>query len=118
MVRLMLQQCKHPSSQQFPSMECLIEDELSPRWRVVRTLERCRLVQAFGGTLDSITGQVVGMLRRSPLIRLLAVMYLMSIHVYVYFLIGHMQRERLHRVQTLPLASHAKNDSHTHVAQL
>jgi hypothetical protein len=102
----------------IPQHGILIEDELSPSWRVVRTLEQRGPVQAFGGTLDSITGQVVGMLRRSPLIRLLAVMYLMSIHVYVYFLIGHMQRESLHRVQTLPLASHAKNHSHSHVAQL
>lgn len=62
-------------------------------------------MQAFGGTLDSVTAQLVRTLRRSPLVRLAAVAYLLALHAYVYFLIGRMQRHSLRHSAALHEAS-------------
>jgi hypothetical protein len=48
-------------------------------------------VQAIGGTVDSITAQVVAVLRRNPLARVAVILYVLFVHILIYVLLGRMQ---------------------------
>lgn len=52
-------------------------------------------VKAVGGSVDAVTAFVVSALRRHPLARLLLLAYLLSIHAFVYVLLGRMQHKSL-----------------------
>jgi hypothetical protein len=63
-----------------------------------------KAIKALGGSLDSLTGSLVGTLRRQPLARLLLVVYLLCIHGFVYVLIGRMQRASMRHDGAVGLA--------------
>ena len=48
-------------------------------------------VQAIGGTVDSVTAQVVAVLRRHPLARVAVLLYVLFVHLLIYVLLGRMQ---------------------------
>ena len=48
-------------------------------------------MQAIGGTVDSVTAQVVAVLRRNPLARVAVLLYVFLVHLLIYVLLGRMQ---------------------------
>jgi hypothetical protein len=77
-------------------------------WPVKGLASTRAAVQALGGTLDSLTGRFVAVLRRQPLARLLLVVYLVAVHAFIYVLLGSMQRH------VLPDAAAARKAAHGH----
>lgn len=73
-----------------------------------------RVVQAFGGTVDRMTAQVVALLRRHPAARLLMLLYIATVHLFIYLLLGRMQHTHLQAASGIPTRSasmRAFNDS-------
>lgn len=48
-------------------------------------------MQAIGGSVDSVTAQVVAVLRRNPIARVAMLLYIVFVHLLIYVLIGRMQ---------------------------
>lgn len=63
----------------------------------------CTRMQAVSGVVDSSAGTLVGLLRSHPPARLLLLLYLLGIHLFIYLLIGRLQRQVLHQVEGPPL---------------
>lgn len=59
-------------------------------------------VQAFGGTVDRVTAQAVALLRRHPAARLLVLLYIATVHLFIYVLLGRMQHSHLQASTGIP----------------
>eukprot|EP00892_Ulva_mutabilis_P010436 jgi/Ulvmu1/7765/UM039_0074.1 len=59
-------------------------------------------VKAFGGTVDRATAQVVALLRRHPAARLVVLLYIASVHLFIYLLLGRMQHTHLQAAAGIP----------------
>lgn len=60
------------------------------------------MTQAFGGTVDRLTAQAVALLRRHPAARLLVLLYIATVHLFIYLLLGRMQHAHLQAATTIP----------------
>jgi membrane protein YdbS with pleckstrin-like domain len=49
------------------------------------------VVQLIGGTVDSVTAQVVATLRRNPIARIAMLLYVVFVHLFIYVLLGRLQ---------------------------
>lgn len=65
-------------------------------------------VQAISGALDSSAATLVTLLRRRPVARFVLLLYLLCIHLFVYVLIGNMQRMALHEENVTPPSDHSQ----------
>ena len=81
-----------------------INDDIVPMDSLGEVYSRFASNQRFGGAvkavsnaLDSSAATLVTLLRRRPFARFVLLLYLLCIHLFIYVLIGTMQRMALHQ---------------------
>lgn len=55
--------------------------------------------------MDRVTAQAVALLRRHPAARLLVLLYITTVHAFIYLLLGRMQQAHLQAAGGMPTHS-------------
>lgn len=77
-----------------------------PYQRLARHRKLGSAVQATANFLDTTAASATQLLRQQPLVRLGVFLYLILIHVYVYFLLARMQRQAVLLLAAQDKAAH------------